>query len=193
MALFVNLRNVFQVLVSSDRRYGPIYSLGVGQECYRGLIRKGYHDGSDKPVFLIGWSGGGQISLGAATFLDEMVDGPLEVISVGGFMSSDPGLYSIRRLTHLYGTKDPLQGLGPKVFPGRWPISKTSAWNKAAAQGKITLVELGPFNHNVKQHYFDMVNTLPDGRTYAEKTIDEIVKAIEGSMAREKTPVVTAA
>jgi hypothetical protein len=55
--------------VSADKRYGPVYNLGVAKEVWRTLLRHGYRPGSNKPVTLIGTSGGGQVSVGSATYL----------------------------------------------------------------------------------------------------------------------------
>lgn len=178
LANLVNIRNMLQVAVAADHRYGPIYSLGVAQEMVRQLVHHGYVIGSGKPVTLIGWSGGGQVSVGSAGFLYGMINAPIRVISVGGVMASDPGLDHIVHLYHFYGDKDPVQGIGAKVFPGRWKSSVTSPWNRALSEGRITLTSLGPYAHNGKGNYFDMQNMLPDGRTYAEKTMDELIQVM---------------
>ncbi len=87
----VNIRNMLQMAVSADPRYGPIYNLGVAQAIVASLARHGYQQGSRVPVTLLGWSGGGQIALGTVTFLRRMLGAPIRVVSVGGVMSNDPG------------------------------------------------------------------------------------------------------
>lgn len=188
LANVVNIRNMLQVAVAADHRYGPIYSLGVAQEMVRQLVRYGYVIGSGKPVTLIGWSGGGQVAIGSAGFLYGMIHAPIRVISVGGVMASDPALDSIVHLYHFYGDKDPVQGLGAKAFPGRWKSSVTSPWNQALAQGRITMTSLGPFSHNGKGNYFDMKNKLPDGRFYAEKTMDELIRVMQAEGLLQAAP-----
>src|SRR5437588_7497712 len=91
MSNLVNLRNIFQVLISADRRYGPIYNYGTCGVILDGLRRKGYRVGSSIPVTLIGYSGGGQISVGAATYLGPILKAPIQVISMGGVRADDPG------------------------------------------------------------------------------------------------------
>ncbi len=173
-ALVVNLRNAFQLFVSADRRYGPIYNLGVANEIMRGLIRHGYRPLKRKPVVLLGWSGGGQIAIGAVSYLAPMI-GDVYVVSVGGMLSDDIGLHQVKHLWHLYGEKDQLQALGQKLFSGRWPTKPQSPWNRARRAGKIELISLGPFKHNGQGNYFDMATELPDeNRTYGEKTLDTI-------------------
>jgi pimeloyl-ACP methyl ester carboxylesterase len=171
----INARNMLQVAVSADRRYGPIYNLGVADEIVASLQRHGYRLGSGVPVTLIGWSGGGQIALGATAFLHTMLKAPIRVVSIGGVMADDPGLVSMTHLYHFYGSHDPVQGLGGKLFAGRWPIFKQSVWNRALAQGKITFTELGPFSHNGKDNYFSWTAKTPAGESYAETTMDAIV------------------
>jgi pimeloyl-ACP methyl ester carboxylesterase len=171
----INARNVLQVAVSADPRYGPIFNLGIAEEIVKSLQRHGYRQGSGVPVTLIGWSGGGQISLGAATFLHGWLKAPIRIISIGGVMADDPGLNSLTHLYHFYGSNDPIQAMGGKLYAGRWPVFKDSVWNRALAEGKITFTELGPFSHNGKDNYFSWEAKTPAGKTYAETTMDAIV------------------
>ena len=174
LSLIVNLRNIFQLFVSADRRYGPVYNLGIANEILRGLVRHGYRPSSRKPVVLLGWSGGGQIAIGSVTFLPGLA-GDTYVISVGGMLSDDIGFNSVKHLWHLYGEKDKLQALGHTLFAGRWQIMPQSPWNRAMRAGKIDMIALGPFNHNGTGNYFDMTTQLPgEERTYGEKTLDTI-------------------
>lgn len=55
--LLINIRNIAQVLVSADPRYGPTFNIGLAQELWRSLQRHGYRRGSGVPVVLIGYSG----------------------------------------------------------------------------------------------------------------------------------------
>lgn len=172
--IFVNLRNAGQVFVSADSRYGPIYDLGTAREIRDGLLRHGYKLNSGKPVTLLGWSGGGQISVGALDFLRDLLTGPIYIQSVGGLIANRPGLDKMDHLWHNYGSKDFVQGFGGWVFPGRWKIAKNSNWNRALAEGRITLNQIGPYNHNMKRHYFDNESKLPSGETYMEHLLNTI-------------------
>lgn len=181
--LLINLRNMFQVAVSADSRYGPVYNLGVAQEILRGLLRAGYPVQEHKPVTIIGWSGGGQVALGASLYLETMIRAPITIISIGGVLSNDPGIRSIKFLSHNYGSKDPVQRVGEYLYPGRWPSSVASAWNVAKAQGKISMTELGPFTHMGKGNYFDWDAKLPDGRSHAGITLNVIVTTVQGAQS----------
>ncbi|NTU81597.1 MAG: hypothetical protein HGA45_19820 [Chloroflexales bacterium] len=174
LQFLINIRNMFQVAISADRRYGPIYNLGVANAIVKALQLRGYRLGSGKPVTLLGFSGGGQIALGTATFLKPMLKAPVRVISIGGVMSDDVGLNYITKLYHLWGHLDPLQGLGEKLYAGRWKWFPNSDWNRALAAGKIEFVDMGQMNHNGPTNYFSWTAFTPDGRSHALATIDTI-------------------
>lgn len=176
LAGVICLRNIFQVAVSADKRYGPIYNLGVAQEIFAGLQRCGY--GGAAPVTLLGWSGGGQIALGAATFLSGIIKAPIRVISIGGVMASDPGLRSVHCLDYFYGSKDYVEKVGPIVFAGRWRSANRSHWNQARAKGQLTTTEYGPYTHIGDYCYFDFEHRLPDGVLYGERTIAVILEVL---------------
>ena len=189
MTMVINLRNAFQLFVSADRRYGPVYNLGIANEVHTGLLRHGMHARSSKPIIMLGWSGGGQIAIGSIEYLAGL-PGPIYVISIGGMLSDDPGLKKVDHLWHLYGVADPLQALGGLFFAGRWPIMPQSPWNTAMADGKIDMICLGQFGHNGKGNYFDMVTPVTNdkkGRTHGQKTLDTIVRILneEGLVSDE--------
>lgn len=177
--MVINLRNLWQVAVSADRRYGPIYSLGSAHLIAEALVTAGYEVGSRMPVTLIGYSGGGQIAAGAAGFLDELLDVPVTVVSLGGVMASDPGLLDVAHLYHLVGSRDRVQRLGVVFFAGRWPLLRYSPWNQAIARGLITRVSMGPMKHTGNQGYLSPVATLADGRSHLAATLDAICDIID--------------
>lgn len=178
LAMLVNMRNTFQLFVSSDPRYGPIYNFGIARLIYQELLKNGYQAGSKVPITIVGWSGGGQIALGAATYLAQ-TGSPLRVISIGGMLSDDIGLSKIGKLWHLFGTKDPIQAMGKYLFAGRWPGAVTSQWHQAMRLDKIEMIELGPHVHMGKGNYFDLHTNLPGQKlTFGQKTLDVITKII---------------
>jgi hypothetical protein len=174
----INIRNLFQVAVSADRRYGPIYNYGTAEVIRDGLLRQGYHISSGIPVTLIGYSGGGQISLGAAAYLQPMLNAPLQIISMGGVMADDPGIERVDHLYHLYGTKDPVQKLGAIAYAGRWPLLTYSPWNQAKAEGKITMNAVGPITHNDPGGYFEAKEG-GDVPNYQAHIVDVVTSLIE--------------
>lgn len=180
--LLINLRNIAQVLVSADPRYGPTQSIGLAQEIWRSLQRHGYVPGSRTPVTLIGFSGGGQMSLGAAWFLSGRGI-PTSVISLGGIFSDDPGLDRVTHLWQLKGDRDRLQRLGAIAFPGRWPTAPLSTWGRARREGRVTTRTIGPMQHDGERGYFGRRAMGPDGRSHADMTRDAVVDILSGPTA----------
>jgi hypothetical protein len=179
MSNLINLRNVFQVLISADRRYGPIYNYGTCGVILDGLRRKGYRVGSSLPVTLIGYSGGGQISVGAATYLGPILKAPIQVISMGGVMADDPGFANVRHLYHFHGEKDPVQSLGKILYAGRWPLLPYSPWNQAKAEGKISMIDAGPVTHNDPGGYFLQSEAQKEkGDHFQDHIVDMIVEIV---------------
>lgn len=166
----INLRNILHVTVSADQRYGPVYNYGVARMILEGLVRHGYVPGSGAPVTLLGYSGGGQICLATAGYVQATLRAPVQVISLGGLMNSNESLATIARLTHFYGTVDQTQRLPDLVFPGRWPLFQGSAWNQALAAGRIRRICLGPMAHAGRGSYLDATRQLADGRSYRDAT-----------------------
>ena len=175
----INVRNMFQVAVSADLRYGPIYNYGTAEVIRDELLRQGYRVGSGKQVTIIGYSGGGQIALGAATYLHPMLEGaPLRIISLGGVMADDPGLDYIEHLYHFYGTKDPVQKIGQIAYAGRWPILPYSPWNRAKADGKISMIAVGPIGHTGAKGYFSETSHLENGLCFLDCSVDAITHVL---------------
>ncbi len=174
IAGIINLRNVAAVAVAADPRYGPIQNQGLAQVLFESLLHFGYPLGSKKPIALIGYSGGGQMSMAAAPFLKQATGAPIEVISLAGVISGNTGAMVIERLYHLVGEKDAVEKLGPIMFSGRWPILFLSNWNCAKRRDKISLLSLGAVAHNAEAGPMGTAARLPDGRTHLQQTLDII-------------------
>jgi len=175
---WIGARNVCQVAVCSDPRYGPIYNLGIAKEVYRALLKNGFDPRRNSPVYLIGYSGGGQVALGAACYLTRLRS-TVTVITIGGVFSSIPGLLLAEHVHCLVGSKDRTVKLGPVLFPGRWPIAPRSAWNKARRRGKVSIVNMGPMIHSGRGDYFTQSVTLDDGTTYADHTANVVASILK--------------
>ena len=174
---WIGAKNVAQVAVCSDPRYGPIYNLGIAKEVYRALLDHGYDPRRRTPIYLVGYSGGAQVALGAACYLTRLPS-KVTVITVGGVFSSIPGILLADHLHCLVGSKDRTVWLGPLMFPGRWPIAARSAWNKARRRGKVTVTDTGPMIHSGKGDYFTRSVKLEDGKTYADHTADLVASIV---------------
>jgi hypothetical protein len=169
----INFRNLWQVAVSADSRYGPIYNQGSAEMILRGLKANGYTLGSHAPITLIGYSGGGQIAVGAAPYLRQVIGQPVQVISLGGVLSSDPGVLEVTKLYHLFGKRDMVQRVGQIMCPGRWRLLPFSPWNQALRYGLIERVPMGNMDHTGVDGYLD--GELREGEpTYLDVTLDTV-------------------
>ncbi len=184
--VIINLRNGWQVVVSADKRYGPIYNQATARTIASSLQEHGYPLHSQIPVILIGYSGGGQIAVGSAQYLKYLIDAPVSVISLGGILCADPGLLELESLYHLSGDKDQLQRLGKIGFPGRWPLFPYSPWFQAQKKGIIKLISMGPIDHTGKNGYLDSKAILSDGRSFLEQTVDVVVSIVRRKEEEER-------
>ncbi len=175
----INVRNMFQVMVSADSRYGPIYNLGAARLILEPLLKRGYPVGSGIPVTLIGYSGGAQVAAGAAPYLKELLRAPVDLISLAGVISADPGLSDVRFLYHLSGSKDGVENIGTVLCPGRWGLLRNSSWNRAKRAGKFTYVPMGPMTHNGDNSYLDETATLANGKSFLDQTLETVTFILE--------------
>ncbi|MGL5082601.1 MAG: CAAX protease [Microcoleaceae cyanobacterium] len=180
LGVLLNLRNVLIVAVSADKRYGPIYNQGIAQVLYDGLIQEGYQPGSGTSITLIGYSGGGEMSVAAAPYLRRAMGTAIEVISLGGVMSANNNFLKLEHLYHLVGDQDTVEQIGPIIFPGRWKVFPLSYWNRAKRKGKITIFSLGPVGHQVPGGMLDPNAFLLDGRSNLQQTIEVILAILQG-------------
>jgi hypothetical protein len=176
----VDWRNLTQVFVSMDPRYGPIYNAGAAHSLNAALSNHGYARSSGAPIVLIGYSGGAQICLGAATYLKPALGTAPTIISLGGAVGSDRGLESIDRMYHLYGSGDVEQRLPAYFLPSRWSLAKRSRWNRALADGRLQRIFLGEMIHTGPKGYLDPDAHQPDGRSNLDVTTGEMIRLIDG-------------
>ncbi|MEM6529318.1 MAG: hypothetical protein AAF653_13555 [Chloroflexota bacterium] len=175
IAFLVNIRNIFQVAVSADSRYGPIYNDSMANYITNNLVQRGYVVGSGVPLTLIGYSGGGQISLGAAPFLRNTLETSVTVISVGGVMCAPKRLKNIDMIYHLYGARDNVQLVGIIIFPARWRLRYFSTWNRGRRGGKIIAINMGEMIHTGAGAYYDPESFHDDGTSFQEHTLQTIM------------------
>ncbi|MBP0035670.1 MAG: peptidase [Roseofilum sp. Belize BBD 4] len=172
IGFIINIRNMIAVAVAADPRYGPIQNQGLAQVLFESLINFGYQVESQTPITLIGYSGGGQMSMASVSYLYRATGANIEVISLAGVISGNTGAMEVEHLYHLVGENDNVERLGPLCFPGRWPIKVNSNWNQAKRRGKISLINLGPVGHDGPTGPLDDYTFLPDGRSYMDQTVD---------------------
>lgn len=174
----INMRNLWQVLVSADRRYGPMYNRGSAELIVRSLRRRGLPTVPGRRIVLVGYSGGAQIAAGAAPFIKARTGAKLTVVSLGGMISADPGLLAADHVLHLYGRRDQLQRLVSVFFPGRWRALGWSPWNQARARGTLREIAISPCDHTGVEGYLDHHARVADGRSYFEVTLAVLAAVI---------------
>lgn len=180
--MVINLRNAWQVAVSADRRYGPMYDEGTADLILRALARDGYRPESGAPLVLVGYSGGGQIAMGAVAPLATRTGRPAHVVSLGGVMASPRSPGGLAKLVHIRGQNDAVARIGAAFFPGRWPWVRWSTWNRLKVDGTIEVVDLGSMDHTGRAGYLDDESHLPDGRSHQRVTVDTIVGVVHEAL-----------
>lgn len=184
-AILIFVRNLFQVAVSGDPRYGPIYNFGVARELTRSLIQHGYPPDSGIPIAVMGWSGGGQIAVGVAPYLHEALQAPVYVVSIGGVISDDPGLDQVEHLYHLQSSKDRYPRISEVLYPGRWRVMRHSHWFRAEEAGRISVIDPGPMRHTGRGDYLDRHTILANGQSNLDRTVAVIVALLQGQPVPE--------
>lgn len=184
LPLLIELRNVAQVLVSADPRYGPTFNVGLAQVIWWCLQRRGRAPDSDAPVILVGLSGGAQMALGAGWFLAGL-GAPVRLISVGGIFGDDPGLDRIEHVWHLTGRRDKLHRIGTIAFPGRWPTAPLSPFGRAKREGRFTRHVIGDMAHAGADGYLGRRAFGSDGRSHAVATLDTVATIVRATLARD--------
>ncbi len=177
----INLRNIFRVFVSADKRYGPMYNQGIAEVLMQGLNRYQFDAEGTRPVFVMASSGAAQIAVGAATYLKEWVKVPVYVISVGGVFGSDPGLLAADHVFHFYGERDSTVRLS-LLDAGRWPFNHGSIWNRARRQGNVSVISLGDLCHTGRGSYLDFKSKLANGKTPIDVTVEKVAKTIQSTV-----------
>ena len=190
LEVLVLLRNMFQVAVSVDTRYGAIYNRGTAQIIIDRLLNNGYQPGSGTLITLIGYSGGGQISLGAVPYLKKVLAAPIEVISLAGVISGNNEVAQVEHLYHLVGRKDRVARLTPCLFPRRWSILSWSNWNLAKSRGEISYISLGEVGHDSKTGPLDDNAKLENGSSHLEQTLRIILRILTRVDGHEPYPAV---
>ena len=190
LEVLVLLRNMFQVAVSVDTRYGPIYNRGTAQIIINALLDRGYQPGSGTLITLIGYSGGGQISLGAVPYLKKTLAAPIEVISLAGVISGNNEVVQVEHLYYLVGKKDRVARFTPWLFPRRWSIISWSNWNLAKSRGEISFISLGKVGHDSANGPLDETAILPNGCNHLQQTLAIILNILTRPDGYEPYPAV---
>lgn len=176
----VNLRNMLQVATSADRRYGPVYFQGETQLLLNSLFQRGYNLDNPAKVVIVGYSGGAQMAVGAAPYLQRVLGQEVSVISIGGVMSSNHLVLQLNNVDHVEGSLDLVQKIGSVIFPRRWIVAYLSNWRIARRKNQIRIHEIGAMTHIGKKSYIDD-KSFVDGVSNFDKTLNAVVDLARSS------------
>lgn len=175
--ILIKIRNLWRFAISADDRYGQVYNRGIAIAVIdRMQAAHPIPDTSDKPlkVVLIGTSGGAQVALGAAEYLERSLDLQLFVVSVGGDFEGNVGFESADQVYHLRGSQDWIEDLSRWVFPSRWRITVGSPFNQAVRQGRYSVQTIGPHEHDGSRGYFGLEKIERLQMTYVALTLQQV-------------------
>jgi hypothetical protein len=171
------------VAIALDHRYAPLYNQAVAEVFLDRLLRYQYDPSSQVPVYVIAYSGAAQMGIGAAAYLREWLTAPVYVVSLGGIFGSDPGLLIADHLFHLWGSIDGAQ-LWRFIFPGRWAIFASSAWNRACRNGRVTIIPMQGMGHTGRGGYLDASAPGPGQTPNVQITVETIAGIVHGAAQR---------
>lgn len=149
----IDWRNFYQVLVSADRRYGPVFNGAVASLMLGALIEEGWRHGARQRVSILGYSAGAQIAIASASYLARVLDAPPSVVSIGGVILTTRGVDELGRLDHLFSGADILPRVSFLLSVARWPIAALSPWRRALRAGRLRKTDLGVMHHSGSKGY----------------------------------------
>jgi len=174
--IFIKIRNLWRFAISADERYGPVYNQGIATAVIDRMNAAYPISKSQQPLklILIGTSGGVQVALGAASYLDEWLNADLTVVSVGGDFDGNTGFEAVNHMYHLQGRRDWVEDIARFVFASRWPLTVGSPFNQARYSGRYTVVVSGPHTHDGAEGYFGQAFVGESKTTYVELTLQQV-------------------
>lgn len=175
--VLIKIRNLWRFAISADNRYGPIYNQGIATAIIDQMnVAHQIPLSPSQPlkIILIGTSGGAQVALGAAHYLEQWLDTQIIVLSIGGVFAGTDGFNAAESVYHLQGRRDWIEDIGNIVFPSRWPWTVGSPFNQSLQQGNYTAHISGPHAHDGAKGYFGEDLARANGITYVDLTIQQV-------------------
>jgi pimeloyl-ACP methyl ester carboxylesterase len=175
--IFIKIRNLWRFAISIDDRYGSVYNQGIANAIIERMQAQNPIETSPtQPVniILIGTSGGAEVALGAAPYLNEWLNANISVISVGGVFDGTNGFSASNQIYHLQGTRDWIEDIGQVVFPSRWRLIIGSPFNQARREGRYHSLTIGPHQHDGPEGYFGEEIAPEKQKTYVDITLDGV-------------------
>ncbi len=175
--VLIKIRNLWRFAISADTRYGPVYNQGIAIAIIDRMnaahpIPRFW----DRPfkILLMGTSGGAQVALGAAPYINRWLDAQIVVVSIGGVFAGTDGFNASEHFYHLQGQRDWVEDIGSIIFPSRWSWTVGSGFNQALQQGRYTVRISGPHEHDGSEGYFGQNFIRANGMRYVDLTIQKV-------------------
>lgn len=175
--VLIKIRNLWRFAISADQRYGVIYNQGTASAIVERMDAVQPIPASPQrplKIVLLGTSGGVQVALGAAPYLDQWLDAKITVVSIGGVFAGTSGFDASEHVYHLRGQRDWVDDLGVIVFPSRRPWAVSSPFNQARQQGRYTTKMSGPHDHDGPKGYFGEAVARAKRVTYVDLTLQQV-------------------
>lgn len=176
-------RNIGQLLVSADPRYGPFYNKGLAE-----VLRSRLDP--ELPTVFLAYSGGAQMAIGAAGPYAQSHSAPLHLVALGGAFTDDPSITNFTSVTQLLGSRDRyIVNLGWLLFPGLWRSMFWSTWNRYRRSSKFQQICSGPHGHVGKTDYFSFKPVAgKEGPSYADVCYDVLEPELARLLAANGSP-----
>jgi hypothetical protein len=175
--VLIKIRNLWRFAISADPRYGTVYNQGIATAIIERMdaIHPIPRTASQPlKIVLIGTSGGVEVSLGAASYLNQWLNAKIVIVSIGGVFDGRKGFDAIAHFYHLRGRRDWVEDIGGIVFPSRWLWNVTSAYSQARLRGHYTASFSGPHTHDGSEGYFGEELVDASGVTYVDLTVQQV-------------------
>ncbi len=178
LGYLINVRNIVQVATSSDVRYARVYNRGFSRVLAHHLAQYGYDFNRPQPLFIVAYSGAGQIAAGAVKYLREEYDVPVYIMMLACFFTEGPGIVAANHIWEFIGTMDKAYALFYALTPSRWVRFGRTAWSRRVKQGGITRISMGAMKHTGRGGYLDRNSLLPNGVHYIDHTAQNFADII---------------
>jgi hypothetical protein len=175
----LELRNVWRMAISADNRYGFVYNQAIALSIAEQMENKQPIPSSpEEPIQLIlmGTSGGVQVALAAAPYVNEWLPVEITIVSFGGVFDGNEGFDVAQHIYHFRGERDFIEKIGGIVFPARWRWTIGSPYNRARRQERYTVHSSGNHQHHGDEGYFGQEVAEEDGTTYLQLTLQQMEK-----------------
>ena len=177
--IVLKIRNLWRMALSADSRYGRAYNRGAAATILeRMAATEAVPLEAEEPFQLVlaGTSGGAQVALGAAPYLQQWLPVEITVLSFGGVFDGQTGFTAVEQVYHFYGQNDWIDNLGVVLFPSRWEWTVGSAFNQARRAGRYEAIAIGPHAHDGDRGYFGqaLVGGEAPGDTYLDLTLEQV-------------------